>query len=108
MMENDEKVIRGARFFASDERNRLIFVILEKGPKTVREIATKLGKTSQYCNYTVKRLEKIGIVECINPEVRTGKIYSISDAGQKLIEFLMEHPEWASTKEYLRLSSLLD
>ena len=31
------------------------------------------------CSYPIKNLKKRGIIECINPEVRTNKIYALSE-----------------------------
>lgn len=74
--------------------HREVFISLCKEPKTVSELANELNLNYDECSYPIKNLKKRGIIECINPEVRTNKIYSLSEKGEIIAEDLKKHKEY--------------
>ena len=37
-------------------------------------------------SFTLKQLQEHDLVECINPEVRKGRLYRLTDKGEKLLD----------------------
>ena len=53
-------------------------------PKTPTQIADELKIHRNNISNTLKELKQYGLVECINPEVRKGKLYRLTDKGEKI------------------------
>lgn len=81
-------------FIFSRRGLRPVFLSICKEPKTISELAKDLNWDNKECNYPIKRLKDRGYIECINPEVRKGKIYALSKKGEILAEDMRKHKEW--------------
>lgn len=65
----------------------LVLVELAKKPGTPMDIRARTGLTkNNYVNIILKRLEGKGIVKCLNPEERIGKVLCINPATSKKVE----------------------
>lgn len=87
-MDIPDKSTLNLHFLARDSKHIKIVESLIKEPKTVNELANELNMDSDSCRYYLNRLKSKGIVECINPEVRQGKIFAASEDGEEMIEIL--------------------
>ena len=67
----------------SSYRIKVVKSLLEY-PKTPTQIADEVGIHRNNISNTLKELKQQNIVECINPEVRKGKLYRLTDIGEKL------------------------
>ena len=94
MDDHGYKIVDGFGY-ALRQRNRLVVISICKGPKTVSEIAKDVvDLSSSQCQGIVQGLKKRGIIECINPEVKIGKIYALSEKGEKIVENMKKHKEY--------------
>lgn len=59
---------------------------LDGYPKMPFEIAKESEMTPNHISHTLKQLKEHGLVECLNPEARKGKLYRLTDKGKKVIE----------------------
>lgn len=72
---------------ASSYRKKLLKSLVEY-PKTPTQIADEIKIHRNNISNTLKELKQHDIVECINPEVRKGKLYRLTDKGNELVKNL--------------------
>lgn len=61
---------------------------LNEGIKIPSEIAEETGIYLNHISNTLTDLKNHGLVECINPEARKGRLYRLTDKGSKVYENL--------------------
>lgn len=54
------------------------------------KIAKNSGIRLNHISKVLKDLKDNNIVECINPEVRKGKLYRLTDKGEKISELIFD------------------
>lgn len=59
-----------------------------KDAKMPKEIAKDSGILQNHISNVLRQLKENDIVECINPEVRKGRLYRLSDEGLDVLENL--------------------
>ena len=70
---------------ASSYRKKVLKSLVEY-PKTPTQIADETKIHRNNISNTLKELKQYNIVECINPEVRKGKLYRLTDKGDELVK----------------------
>lgn len=61
---------------------------LDGYPKMPTEIAKSVGTVPNNISLTLKHLKEHGLVECMNPEVRKGRLYRLTEKGRKVLDNL--------------------
>ena len=61
---------------------------LEDNVKIPSVIARDSGIKTNHISKVLSELRAHGLVECINPEVRKGRLYRLTDIGEKVVENL--------------------
>ena len=69
----------------SQNRPKILISLLE-GPKTPTQISDDVKIHRNNVSNYLNGLQKRGIIECINPEVKKGKLYRITPKGNEIIE----------------------
>jgi len=54
--------------------------------KIPTQIAKDAGIRPNHISKVLSELKAQGIAECINPEVRKGRLYRLTDLGEKIVE----------------------
>ena len=72
---------------ASEYRKRILLA-LRSVNKTPNELRNELDLYITHISTTLKDLAKHGLVVCLTPKLRKGRLYSISDSGKELLPFL--------------------
>jgi DNA-binding MarR family transcriptional regulator len=57
-------------------------------PLTIKDVTVKSRIAISQASATIAELEKTGLVKCLNPDDKIGKLYVISDEGKKIIDAL--------------------
>ena len=70
---------------ASDYR-LLAIRLLANGPLTPKEVSKAIGCHVAHASRTLRELMRKGIVICVNPEARKGRLYALSELGKKVLE----------------------
>ena len=52
------------------------------------EIANDAEIFQNHISNTLRQLKEHGLVECINPEVKKGRLYRLTDKGEKIVNKL--------------------
>lgn len=61
---------------------------LEGEVKIPRGIAQESGIRLNHVSNVLSELKAHGLVECINPEVRKGKLYRLTETGEVVVKYL--------------------
>ena len=64
--------------------------VLHKNMSFPAKIAKNSGIRLNHISKVLKDLKDNNIVECINPEVRKGKLYRLTDKGEKISELIFD------------------
>ena len=83
-MKDDEKKIWDKYGFieASDVRKKIALQLSEE-PCTPTKIAESEGFSLSHVSQKLKELSKEEIVECVNPKRRKGRLYALTEVGEK-------------------------
>lgn len=80
----DKKIWKQVAFVLSSKNRKAVFEKLhELEITTPKRLAEKCGVPQQHTSKSLKQLSDEGLVECLNPEVRKGKLYCLTDLGEK-------------------------
>lgn len=69
---------------ASNYRKKVVNCLIEKA-MTPREIEKQINIKISHISRTLKELKEKGLVECLSPEIRKHKLYSLTKKGKKLL-----------------------
>ena len=72
----------------SSEWRLRVLKILTQGTKMPSELAKEAKISSSHISEVLSFLEEIKLIECKNPGLRKGKIYSITKLGKEILEEL--------------------
>lgn len=61
---------------------------LKDDVKTPTQIAKDAGIRTNHISKVLKELKETGVAECINPEMRKGKIYRLTSLGDEIVDKL--------------------
>jgi DNA-binding MarR family transcriptional regulator len=75
------------RVIASSYRKRVV-TALENGPKTPKQIADATNLHLSHVSRFVKELEKNGVLQCLTPELRRGKLIALTKDGKEIVREL--------------------
>lgn len=67
------------------KRRRSILTELKKSkePLTANDLAEKSGIAISQASFTLKELTEKGLIDCLNPKDKIGKLYRISPKGKE-------------------------
>ena len=68
----------------SDYRKKVVNAI-GSGPRTPSQIAADVGVHRNHVSSTLKDLEKAGIVDCLTPDLRKGRLYQLTERGRQIL-----------------------
>lgn len=64
--------------------------VLHENMSFPAKIANNAGIRLNHISKVLKDLKDNNIVECINPEVRKGRLYRLTDKGEKISELIFD------------------
>ena len=62
---------------------------LANDAKMPSEISKDTGIVQNHISNTLRQLKDHDLVECINPEVRKGRLYRLTDKGEEIVDNLV-------------------
>ena len=69
---------------------KIVLTALAQGPKTPTQIANESGCNVSHVSRSLHEIEKRGLVKCLSPDRRKGKIYGITNKGSKIVDKLQK------------------
>lgn len=66
----------------------MVMKSLNEGPKIPTEIADDIEIYRNHVSNTLNQLKDEELIECINPEMRKGRLYRLTDLGEEVVDKL--------------------
>jgi DNA-binding MarR family transcriptional regulator len=86
MLRNDIKHLYGI-IVSSKIRFNILEVLFKNPSLRQSEIARAIKQKQQNIYKSVDELQKIGLIECLNPDKKAWKSYIITDIGKEVLNF---------------------
>lgn len=87
-MELSDELLTEMSFVEISQYRTKVMKSLDGEVKIPSAIAGDLGIRTNHISKVLGDLKAHGLVECINPEVRKGRLYRLTDKGEKLVKEL--------------------
>lgn len=87
-MNKSENLLEEIEFVKKSGYKIKILKSLNNGVKIPTAIAKDTGILTNHISTILGRLKEHDLIECINPEVRKGRLYRLTDKGKKVVEKL--------------------
>ncbi|MHA1815290.1 MAG: hypothetical protein ACTSX1_04740 [Candidatus Heimdallarchaeaceae archaeon] len=71
----------------------LIHLLNSKIPQSTKDIKNSLNIAMSQASFSISELEQNGLIICMNPTDKIGKIYDLSEEGTAIILKLLEDSE---------------
>lgn len=84
---DDEMLVEVGYVISSKYRTKVIKSLAED-TKIPTQIAKDTDILPNHMSATLKQLKENELVECINPEVRKGRLYRLTDKGEDLVNLI--------------------
>ena len=88
MMELSDEMLKEVGYIQVSTYRTKVMKSLDGEVKIPSQIAKDTDIMQNHMSATLKQLKEHELVECINPEVRKGRLYRLTDKGEKLIDKL--------------------
>lgn len=75
------------KVLVSKHKSKVLFC-LTGGLKTPSQIAKDVDMQLAHVSKTLSDLDDLGLVKCENPELKKGRIYTLTQQGKAIIELL--------------------
>ncbi len=79
--------VKYGHVIASEYRKKIVMALV-KGPKTPKQISEDTKLYLSHVSYIINDLVKKGVVECLTPNLRRGKVFSLSSDGKEIADLL--------------------
>lgn len=90
---DDETLIKLSYVNISSYRVNVVKT-LKDDVKTPTKIAKDSGIRTNHISKVLKELKDSGVAECINEEVRKGRLYRLTDVGDEIVEYLSSNEKF--------------
>lgn len=87
-MNESKELLKEVRYVEMSGYRTKVLKSLEKGVKIPSGIAKDTEILTNHISVVLKQLKDYELVECINPEVRKGRLYRLTDKGRKVLDEL--------------------
>jgi len=74
--------------FILRSKNRKLVLLSLTQPKTPSQIARETGILLPHVSRALKELEQKGLVKCLTPNEKLGRIYALTDLGRQILKML--------------------
>lgn len=87
-MVEDQLTLKLYGFVISSSYRKMVLLELGKSPQIPTNIARRLNINVNHVSRTLSQLNSKGLVRCINPEERKGRVYILTELGRKVLNRL--------------------
>lgn len=87
-MNLSEEMWKEVGYIQSSKYRTKVMKSLDGETKIPSQIAKDTDILQNHMSATLRQLKEHELVECINPEVRKGRLYRLTDKGEKIIDKL--------------------
>lgn len=87
-MELSDELWKEYGYVSSSAYRIKVMKSLDGKTKIPSQIAKDSGIIQNHISATLKQLKEHNLIECINPEVKKGRLYRLTDKGDELVKNL--------------------
>ena len=87
-MEISDELLAEVGFVIRSKNRTKVMKSLQGEVKIPSMIAVETGIITNHVSNNLKDLKDHGLVECINPEAKKGRLYRLTDNGNKIVDKL--------------------
>ena len=87
-MELSDEMLTEISYVEISSYRKKVMKSLDDEVKIPSQIAKDSGILTNHISSVLRQLKEHDLVECINPEVRKGRLYRLTDKGEKVTENL--------------------
>ena len=73
-------------YIEKSQYRRKVLKTLANDTKIPSQIAKDTGIVQNHISNTLRQLKEHELVECINPEVRKGRLYRLTENGEEIVD----------------------
>lgn len=84
----DEKFLELVAYVRASNRRASIIKYIDYNLKTPKEIGDALNIRTNHISNLLADLRSHGLVVCVTPNVRKGRLYKLTDNGNKVLKYL--------------------
>ena len=86
-------------YIIASEYRKKIISSLAKGPKSPKEISEETRLYLSHVSFVINELVKKELVECLTPNLKKGKIFSLTVKGKRFAEMLKTNEKEVSCRD---------
>ena len=87
-MEESKELLKEVKYVKVSGYRTKVLKALNKGVKIPTGIAKDTEILTNHISAVLRQLKDHELVECVNPEVRKGRLYRLTEKGMKVVEKL--------------------
>ena len=85
---NDEKLLEKVAYVLASEHRKNIILYLDDELHTPKQIGDAINVRTNHISNLLAQLRKNDLVYCATPKIRKGKLYSLTDDGRYVLNYL--------------------
>ncbi len=85
---NNENLIEKIAFVQGSEHRKNIVLYLKNDLYTPTQIGEAIGVRTNHVSNLLSQLKKQNIVYCATPNIHKGKLYSLTEEGKQVYEYI--------------------
>ena len=85
---NDEKLLEKVAFVLASEHSKNIILYLDDELHTPKQIGDAINVRTNHISNLLAQLRKNDLVYCATPKIRKGKLYSLTDDGRYVLNYI--------------------
>lgn len=85
---NDEKFLEKVAFVLASEHRKNIILFMENELYSPKQIGDAINVRTNHISNLLSQLRKKDLVYCATPNIRKGKLYSLTDDGKKVLKYI--------------------
>ena len=85
-MELSDQLLKEYGYVTASKYRSKVMKSLDGEVKMPSQIAKDTDILQNHMSATLRQLKERHLVECINPEVRKGRLYRLTDKGEKIVD----------------------
>jgi len=76
---------------SSKHRSKIIELLAGSSPKTPRDLAEQTGVALNNVSNYLATLRELGLVKCLNDDLRKGRVYALTSKGKEVYSALISN-----------------
>jgi DNA-binding MarR family transcriptional regulator len=84
-MVDNEQILKLYGFVARSPYRKMVLLELGLSPSIPKDIAKRLNINVNHVSRALSQLKAKNLVKCINPEEKKGRVYQITEIGQRVL-----------------------